>query len=86
MPFRFCRLCQGGRGLSRWPRGPKPQLAAHYDRLRNYNAEHPDHHPAEAARRLGLAVSAVTVWRAFVALGLTFKKNPSTLRNANAPT
>ena len=59
------------------PRGPKPKLAGDYDRIRKYNTEHPDHTPAEVAVALKHGVSAITVWRAFVALGLTFKKNDS---------
>ena len=66
--------------------GPKPKLAAEHDRLREYNSEHPDHTPAEARAALGLAVSAITVWRAFVALGLTFKTKRSTPPSATGPT
>lgn len=66
--------------------GPEPKLAAEHGRLREYNAEHPDHTPAEARAALGLAVSALTVWRAFVALGLTFKKKRSTPPNGIGPT
>ena len=68
------------------PRGPKPTLAPELERLRKFNAAHPDLTPAEVRDRLRLPVSPLTVWRAFAALGLTFKKRPSTPRNANAPT
>ena len=56
------------------PRGPEPRLADHLDRLRELNARHPDLPPAELRDRLGVTVAAVTVWRALVRLGLTFKK------------
>jgi transposase len=59
------------------PRGPKPRLAGQADRLRALNAQHPDLTPAEVRDRLGLTVSAVTVWRALVRLGLSFKKSRS---------
>ena len=68
------------------PRGPKPKLAGDHGKIRDYNAEHPDHTPAEVAAALRLRVSALTVWRAFVALGLTFKKKRSTPPNATGPT
>lgn len=67
-------------------RGPRPRLAGDHDRLRRHNAEHPDHTPAEVAAALRLRVSAVTVWRAFRALGLTFKKKRSTPPSATGPT
>lgn len=57
------------------PRGPTPKLAAEYDRLRRYHAEHPDHSPAEATAALRLPTSVATTARAYAALGLTFKKN-----------
>jgi transposase len=57
------------------PRGPKPKLAGEYERIREYNAEHPDRSPAEVKAALNLRAAAITVWRAFIALGLTFKKN-----------
>ena len=66
--------------------GPKPKLAAEHGRIRKYNAEHPDHTPAEARAALKLPVSAITVWRAFAALGLTFKKSRSTPPSATGPT
>ena len=68
------------------PRGPQPKLAAEHDRIRKYNAEHPDHTPAEVAAALRLRVSATTVRRAFAALGLTFKKKRSTPPSATART
>ena len=68
------------------PRGPQPKLADKYDRIRAYNAEHPDHSPAEVKAALDLRVAAITVWRVFVALGLTFKKKHSTLRSVIGPT
>jgi transposase len=58
-------------------RGPQPQLAAQADELRRLAAERPDLTPAELRDRLGLAVSAVTVWRMLRRLGLTFKKSRS---------
>jgi len=67
-------------------RGPKPALAEHHDRIRTLNAEHPDLSPAEVRDRLQLTTSVVTVWRAFVALGLTFKKSRSTPKSENART
>ena len=59
-------------------RGPLPQLAGRADDLRRLNTEHPDLTPAEIRDRLGVGVSAVTVWRMLRRLGLTFKKSPST--------
>lgn len=66
-------------------RGPGPKLAAEYGRIRAHNAESPVHSPAEVRAALGLSASAVTVWRAFVALGLTLIKW-STPPNATART
>jgi transposase len=68
------------------PRGPKPQLAAQAERLRELNVQQPDLTPGEVRERLGLAVSAVTVWRALVRLGLSFKKSRLAPRNRIAPT
>jgi transposase len=62
------------------PRGPKPKLVGRHDEIRNHNAQHPDHSPAEVAAALKLPASVSTVARAFVALGLTFKKNAARLR------
>lgn len=64
-------------------RGPKARLTDYHDRLRELNAQKPDLTPAEIRDRLGLNVSVITVWRAFIALGLTFKKNDS--RNRTKP-
>ena len=60
------------------PRGPKPRLAEHADRLRELNAQHPDLTPAEIRQRLGLMVSLLTIWRMLRRLGLSFKKSRST--------
>lgn len=68
------------------PRGPRPTLGRHADSIRALNAEHPDLTPAEVRDRLQLPVSPLTVWRALVALGLTFKKSRSTPKSANART
>lgn len=68
------------------PRGPKPQLVPHYDRIRQLNVESPDLTAAEVRDRLQLTVSVVTVWRAIVALGLTVKKKPTSPANATART
>ena len=57
--------------------GPAPALAAHHDRLRALVREAPGLTAAEYGDRLGVAVAAVTVWRALRRLGLTFKKSPS---------
>lgn len=56
-------------------RGPKPQLANRYEQLRELITQHPDLTAPEVRQRLGLKVSVLTVWRALVALGFTFKKN-----------
>jgi transposase len=68
------------------PRGPKPTLADQAQRLLDLNAQHPDLTPAEVRDRLGLAVSAITVWRALVRLGLSFKKSRPALRSRIVPT
>jgi transposase len=57
------------------PRGPKPGLRSKHERIRAHVAAHPDHSPAEVREHLGLDASVSTVRRAFVALGLTFKKS-----------
>ena len=57
--------------------GPALALAAHHDRLRALVREAPGLSAAEYGDRLGVAVAAVTVWRALRRLGLTFKKSPS---------
>jgi len=66
-------------------RGPQPRLAASADRLRELNARHPDLTPAEVRDRLGVPVSALTVWRMLRRLGLTFKKSRSTPPSRTAP-
>lgn len=58
-------------------RGPAPRLAGHAEALRRLGAEHPDLTPAEVRDRLGVAVSALTVWRMLRRLDLTFKRSPS---------
>ena len=68
------------------PRGPKPRLAARADELRQLAAECPDLAPAEFRDRLGLAASAVTVWRMLRRLGLTFKKSRSAPPSVTART
>jgi transposase len=54
--------------------GPAAKLAAHHDRLHDLVDQQPDLSAADYRDRLGLACSAVTVWRALRRLGLTFKK------------
>src|SRR5262245_50114099 len=56
--------------------GPAPTLAPHADRLRELVRDNPDLSAAEFRDRLGVAVAAVTVWRAIRRLGLTHKKSP----------
>lgn len=68
------------------PRGPKPRLLNHSDRLRQLNAEQPDLTPVEIRDRLGVRVSALTVWRMLRRLGLTFKKSRSTRLSSSART
>ena len=68
------------------PRGCRPRLAPHADRIRERVAKHPDLHPAEVRDRLGLTVAALTVWRALVRLGLTFKKRRSGPPSRTGPT
>ena len=58
-------------------RGPKPRLTGHTDQLRQLQAEQPDLTASEIRDRLGLRVSAITVWRMLRRLGLTFKKSRS---------
>ncbi len=53
---------------------PRPAWAAHADRLRAAVRARPDATLAELRRRLGLAASVTTVWRALRALGLSLKK------------
>jgi transposase len=68
------------------PRGAKPRLAPHAERLRELVAERPDLTPAELRDRLGVAVTPLTVWRMLRRLGLTFKKNPSAPPSRRVPT
>lgn len=68
------------------PRGPKPRLADQAERLRELNAQQPDLTPTEIRDRLGLAVAAITVWRALIRLGLSFKKSRSGPPSRTAPT
>ena len=58
-------------------RGPAPRLADRADDLRRVAAAHPDLTPAEVRDRLGVGVSALTVWRMLRRLGLSFKKSRS---------
>src|SRR5262245_54285258 len=67
-------------------RGPQPRLAGQANALRELNAQHPDLSPREIRDRLGLATSALTVWRMLRHLGLTFKKSPSGPPSRTAPT
>lgn len=60
------------------PRGPKPRLAGHAEKLREIARQNPDLTAAEMRDRLGVSVAVVTVWRALRALGLSFKKSPFT--------
>ncbi len=68
------------------PRGPRPRLEPHADRLRELNAHHPDLTAAEIRQRLGLGVSVLTVWKMLRRLGLTFKKSRSAPPSKIAPT
>ncbi len=54
--------------------GPKPKLAEHKERLLELVKEKPDATLEELQKRLDIAVSTVTIWRALKALGFTFKK------------
>jgi transposase len=62
------------------PRGPKPQLAPHHNRIRQCLADNPGLTANDVRERLQLSVSTITVWRAIAAIGLTFKKNDSSRR------
>lgn len=68
------------------PRGPKPSLTEYADQLRELNAQQPDLQPAEIRDRLGLKVSALTVWRTLRRLGLTFKKSRFMPPSKSVPT
>jgi transposase len=54
--------------------GPTPKWAEHAAALRASAREAPDATLEEHRRRLGLDLGISTLWRAFHALGLTFKK------------
>jgi transposase len=56
-------------------RGPAPALAAHAGRLRELVRDHPGQTAAGYRDRLGVGVTALTVWRMLRRLGLTFKKS-----------
>lgn len=55
--------------------GPAPLLADQAQRLHAAVHDHPGETAADYRDRLGLAVSALTVWRMLRRLGLTFKKS-----------
>lgn len=67
-------------------RGPRPSLEGQFDRIRAFQAQHPDRTPAEVRDQLGLPVSPRTVWRALRRLGLTRKKSRSGRPSSSAPT
>jgi transposase len=67
-------------------RGPRPRLADWTDQLLELVARHPGLTSAEVRDRLGLAASALTVWRMLRRLGLTFKKSRSTPPSGTART
>ena len=67
-------------------RGPRPRLAGQLDRIRTFQAQHPDCTAAEIRDHLGLPVSPLTVWRALRCLGLTRKKSRCGRPSSNAPT
>jgi transposase len=58
-------------------RGPAPALDGQDDRIRQVVRDHPGLTAAEYLSRLGVAASAVTVWRALRRLGLSYKKSRS---------
>jgi transposase len=67
-------------------RGPRPSLEGQLDRIRAFQAQHPDRTPAEIRAQLGLPVSPLTVWRVLRRLGLTRKKSRSGRPSSGAPT
>ena len=67
-------------------RGPQPSLAGQADRIREFQARHPDRTAAEIRNHLRLPVAPVTVWRALRRLGLTCKKSRSARPSSSAPT
>jgi transposase len=54
--------------------GPRPSWSEHADRIAASIREAPDATLEEHRERLGLGLSASTLWRAIKALGLTVKK------------
>ena len=66
--------------------GRKLRLAPHAGSIRELVARQPDLTAAEVRDRLGLAASALTVWRMLRRLGFTFKKSRSALPNKTART
>ena len=66
--------------------GPLPVLHGQEERLREAIQATPDARPAELRDRLGLSVSATTVWRAIRRLGFSFKKKPFMQPNNSGPT
>jgi transposase len=68
--------------------GPVPswQSQGYADALRQAFLDTPDATLQEVKARLGLAVALSTLWRATVALGLSFKKKLSALPSRTGPT
>jgi transposase len=67
-------------------RGRKLRLAPRAGAIRELVARQPDLTAAEVRDRLGLAASALTVWRMLRRLGFTFKKSRSAPPNKTART
>lgn len=70
---------------------PRPRIGKHTPKIdREHLAElvnqQPDATIAELRTKLGVDCSMSSVWRALQALGLSFKKRPSTPRSRTAPT
>lgn len=57
--------------------GPRPKLAEHAQELTALIEAQPDATLEELQRRLSVAVSLTTIWRAIQSLGLTLKKSPA---------
>jgi len=70
----------------RYERGPMILLAGQEPHSRAWIAEHPAATLAETRRALTLSVRLTTLWRTLKALGLSFKKRPSTRANRIART
>jgi putative transposase len=70
------RRREGGGIGPRAPARPGPALAPHADRLLALVRGHPGLTAGEYRDRLGVGVSALTVWRMLRRLGLTHKKSP----------